>query len=695
MKLLRETSIAARLRLLGLVIAGALLGIIVLYAVTLYLEGNIQKTQSKLTSFQLKISQLTSQVLQARRDEKDFMLRHDKTLLDSHASDMKSAYETIDRAKVLSPSVEMLQEMDAVRSNLQEYQRSFQALGQLRIQIGLDENSGLMGELRNAVHEVENVVDKEGDIQLQASMLMMRRHEKDYFMRLRDEYLVQHGDEYTSFINKLNASKLDSTQKHTVRALIDQYRSKFITASLATQKEGAALETLREAVHKVEPVLADLQTRSDKILADETSTLSTASLILKIIFFLALAVIAAIVVRIGSQTFKAILEPLSHLHKTVNEVTSGNFDTRARLTTQDELGDLGRAFDNMLDDRLKALQDALQENDRLNNSIIDLLEAVAQLSDRDLTVKVPVKEDVTGPVADAMNMMASETAKVLAKINGIAADVAAAAVSVREQGNKVSEVAGEERRVVTQTLERLNATTQSMNEIAQLAKRCNEIAMKASSTTNQALRTVNDTVEGMSEIREIISETEKRIKRLGERSQEITGIVEIINNIAERTHVLALNASMQAAVAGEAGRGFAVVADEVQRLAESSRNSTSQISSLVTNIRTETSDTMATMNRAIEQVIAGSNLAEQTGRQMHETVQTTNELVAGVNDIAERSNTQAMLANVLFEHAKDIQKSTEVTSEELNEQGAHTENLVMFSKYLVDSVKVFKLPAAV
>ena len=198
----------------------------------------------------------------------------------------------------------------------------------------------------------------------------------------------------------------------------------------------------------------------------------------------------------------------------------------------------------------------------------------------------------------------------------------------------------------------------------------------------------------MNGIRETISETEKRIKRLGERSQEITSVVEIINSIAERTQVLALNASMHAAAAGESGRGFAIVADEVQRLSENSRESTSQIATLVHSIQTETSATMATMNKSISQVVAGSKLAEESGRQMQETQANTKELVAVVETIAQRSAEQAMYSEVLRENATGIQKSTEITDQELREQSKHTVNLVNFAQRLKDAVDVFTLPRA-
>jgi methyl-accepting chemotaxis protein len=205
---------------------------------------------------------------------------------------------------------------------------------------------------------------------------------------------------------------------------------------------------------------------------------------------------------------------------------------------------------------------------------------------------------------------------------------------------------------------------------------------------------VNGTVQGMESIRETISETEKRIKRLGERSQEITGIVNLINTISERTHVLALNASMQAAVAGEAGRGFAVVAEEVQRLAESSRNATQQIGTLVGNIQLETNETIATVNKTIGQVVSGSEQAQKAGEQMRVTQQITGELVAQVQRIASASVTQKAAAEGLLKSVESIGHSTEKTAQQIQTQNQETETLLESARRLVESVNVFKLQAA-
>lgn len=396
---------------------------------------------------------------------------------------------------------------------------------------------------------------------------------------------------------------------------------------------------------------------------------------------------------LGTATSRAIIDPVERIAETVRRVGEGRYSARTGLTGDDELSQLGAAFDRVLDERVTALARVEQENEQLNDSIIHLLQAVSQLSQRDLTVKVPVTEDMTGPVADALNLLTEETAKVLRGVIHISEDVAVASNKVKTQSDVVIAVAGNERLAVEQTAAELASAADVMKQIAELAQTCNASAETAMKTTQAALQTVNGTVSGINSTRDTIRETEKRIKRLGERSQEISGVVNLINTIAERTHILALNASMHAASAGEAGRGFAVVADEVQRLAENAREATSQISTLVSNIQIETADTANAMNAAISQVVDGSRLAEQAGDQMKRTQETTADLVAAVQQIAFRSQEQSRLSNDLLERAQQIRESTQQTSQQLQEQTVQTANLVEYATGLLSSVRVFRLPA--
>ena len=389
-----------------------------------------------------------------------------------------------------------------------------------------------------------------------------------------------------------------------------------------------------------------------------------------------------------------LFRSLRRLQGAMQQVAAGNLEARAAMLSNDELGQLGDAFDNMLDERLASLAEQAKENEQLNDSVINLMDAADRLSQRDLTVQVPVSEDITGNVSDALNMMTRRTAATMGEINSLAAQLEQAALAVQQQGEKVAQVAATERQVVDQALASLGQSAETMNEMAQLAASSNELADNTSTSTKRALGAVRNTVQNMNAIRNTVSETEKSIKRLGERSQEIGAIVEIIKDIAERTHTLALNAGMQAVAAGEAGRGFSVVADEVQRLAETARESTAQIATLVQSIQAESSETMATMNKTISQVVEGSELAERSGKRMRVTQKATLELVSAVQQIAERSTSLVETNEALRGQAAQLRQSTQATEQELEGQAQQTRGMFTYLQNLVAAVRVFKLPEA-
>ena len=532
----------------------------------------------------------------------------------------------------------------------------------------------------------------------------VRRNGMDFLDNGQSRYRHAHSDAMQGLAKRLEAMRAaapDEAARETVGRIANwtqRYGEAFEQASGARAQEnaGAALARFsadaRTSLSKTDPLFAELVQAAKASTSGEEARARTRISYITIATGAVLILLGLVLWVWLSRLSRGLRDSFRRLSLAVGKATGGDYTARTGLDTSDELGELGRAFDQMLDERVANLALAEMENEQLNDSIVNLMEAVAELSTRDLTVTAPVAEDVTGPVADAVNLMASQTAKVLAEIAQIAHEVERSASTVRQQSDKVTEVAEEERRVVNETTERLQEASQAMNEVAAMAKACNEIAARANESTQKALDTVSDTATGMNDIRATISETEKRIKRLGERSQEINGVVAIINNIAERTHVLAVNASMQAAAAGEAGRGFAVVADEVQRLAESSRQSTSEIAALVNNIQSETSDTMATMNKTITQVIDGAALANLAGEQMLTTQQTTAGLAVEVDGIAKQSLKQAEVSRQLLDQASKIQAGTEDTAQQLDNQTQQTNLLVELAKRLVTSVSVFKLP---
>ncbi len=403
-------------------------------------------------------------------------------------------------------------------------------------------------------------------------------------------------------------------------------------------------------------------------------------------------VVMLVVGALMAVFLRRFMRPIQTLHGVVTQVAGGDSTARSKLKGADELGELGRAFDKLLDERIAQLEQVSKENETLNNSVIALLETVFQLSNKDLTVRADVTEDVIGTLSSSINQLSVETGRTLHEVRLIADEVREASEFVNVQASQVDETARDERQALEQMAANLNRANTQLSQVVALTDRSNRTAELAGAATETALRSVAATVRGMDQLRESISETEKRFKRLGERSQEISSAVSLINTISERTHVLALNASMQAATAGEAGRGFAVVAEEVQRLSESSRQATQQISQLVQNIQLETNETIFTMNRLISQVVSQSDQAQQAGEQMNTTRQTTAELVALVQQIAVFSKQQAALAAELQGSVAQLNQGSSATVSAISKQTQSTQTLVQSSSKLIQAVSQFRLP---
>ncbi len=409
---------------------------------------------------------------------------------------------------------------------------------------------------------------------------------------------------------------------------------------------------------------------------------------------IAALLLGLIAVLTSRRLARGINTPIERLAGTVSALNAGNMDARVKLDTGDELGQLAGALDRLLDERVATLANAARENEQLNESVITIMQSVSQLAQNDLTVKVPVTPDVTGAVADAVNLLVRETTNALRNVLGVANHVAQGAIALRNRTTSVYETAKNTEREVTAAAAELTAAAEALQNIAREAEAAREKAEDALWASTQGMRIVSETVEGVTNSRDQIRETEKRVKRLAERSNEITSVVNIINQVAERTAVLALNAGMQAAAAGEAGRGFAIVADEVKRLADSARNATAQISTLVTGIQADAADTMRSMNSTLSLFVDITRLAERAGEEVQSSMSATDSLATAVRAIAASSSEQGAVSDKLRDRANRIDLATRTTLEELNQQRANVQALLGNAKALLDTVRVFKLPSA-
>ncbi len=655
-------------------------------------EETLQQSRF-LSQFQLKIKEAHIALSKARGVETSFKLNKTVKLVKQHQSSIKRIRLILKDLKSESPDNKGSQLLAKLSTALRQYNIAFKKLVVATKEIGFTSDSGLLGNLNRSAINIERVIRSIGNSSLTISLLNIRRKEKNYLLNSNYRNLSQLKQSMTLFNKKISTIKLPILIKTRIIYDIKQYESSVKEILFAREDERHDTKSLNQKAVTMgiqfNKVLGYINTFTDR----KNLAFSRRSSITNLIFLVVLIGISILISVMFVMLTRKIASSLKIIKKTIDAISDGDYNARTHLSSNDELGILGRSFDGMVQDRVSSLAKIEKENNQLNDSVINLLEAVSSLSDKDLTVQVPVAEDVTGAVGDAINLLATETGSVLNNIQTSAEQVDQTAVAVQEQCVHVSRMADSGRKVLDHTVSRLEQSAITMNDIAERSKKCDTVAAHASDSTAEALGAVNNAVDGMVEIREIISETEKRIKRLGERSQEINSIVEIINVVAERTHVLALNASMQAAAAGEAGRGFAVVADEVQRLAENSRTATLQISDLVNSIQSETSETMITMNKAISHVVSGSKLAEEAGRKMAATQEITTELILSVTEISKRSIQQAKISNDIRDRASLIKKSTEETSMALHNQMSHSNNLVDYASTMLESVRQFKLPS--
>ncbi len=522
----------------------------------------------------------------------------------------------------------------------------------------------------------------------------------DKVMRTNARYVIENREGFlTGMGAKLSdAVKAGINKKNTSIGLVN-VDSPSVSAALGGQS-GLVVEQDYRGVLSYE-AYAPLQVQGlnwgivTKIDAEEAQAplrqLNRQSLLAAALIGLGVAAAAGLAVTYFLRRF---LQPIATLSDTVKAVAEGDTTARSNLEEKDEIGDLGRQFDRLLDERLSSLQKAATENENLNNSVIALLQTVFQLSNKDLTARAPVTEDVVGTLSSSINQLSDETGNTLRDVQLVAEQVRALSESVREQSAQVQNTSKLEQQSLRSMSTNLTQATEQLTQVAALSDKSSQTAELAAQATQAALVAVDGTVKGMDGLRESISEMEKRFKRLGERSQEISTVVQLINSISERTHVLALNASMQAATAGEAGRGFAVVAEEVQRLSDSSRQATAQISQLVANIQGETNETLFTVNRLIGEVVNQSELAQRAGTQMTQTQQTTAQLVSLVRQIAQFSQEQAQLAATLQQSVLDINEGAAQSSRAIEIQTASTQTLVGYAAKLTESVGQFKLPQA-
>ncbi len=341
----------------------------------------------------------------------------------------------------------------------------------------------------------------------------------------------------------------------------------------------------------------------------------------------------------------------------------------------------------------KQQQAAAEATQRNQEAILRLLDEITNLADGDLTVRATVTTDFTGAIADSINFAVDALRDLVAAINTTTVQVSGAAQETQATAMHLTDASEHQAQEIQRASTTIDTMASAMGQMAIKADDAVVVAQNAVRTAKRGAEAVRDTIKGMGDIRDQIQETSKRIKRLGESSQEIGEILALINDIADQTNILALNAAIQAAMAGEAGRGFAVVADEVQRLAERASNATKQIDALVRTIQSDTNETVISMEETTTDVVRGAKLAEDAGGALSEIDNVSAQLAELIHHISQSAQKQVRSAVHISETMNVIQEITTQTSSGTQDTAASIGHLAELSNDLRRSVAGFKLPA--
>jgi methyl-accepting chemotaxis protein len=397
------------------------------------------------------------------------------------------------------------------------------------------------------------------------------------------------------------------------------------------------------------------------------------------------------VLIISFMVSKSITGPVDQIMHVIKKVDKGDYDARAKVTSKDELGVMASSFNNMIATTRSLMQTRQEEHDLLQDSIMTLLGEISELADGDLTVRTTVSEDATGTLADSLNMMLEELSTAFGKIKKSSEQVFSTANELSLSTGELAQHSITQSGLINNAVNEMNRLTNAIEDASQKAEKSADTSKLSSKVAEDGSKVVEDTSRAMETIRGNVQDTARAIKRLGESSQEISDFAKTINAISDRTSILALNASIQAASAGEEGRGFAVVAEEIQRLAEQAADSTRQIETLIKNILEEITTAGISMDASIQEVIRGTSLSQQALSRLKEITGSSNDVAKLISSLAEMSKEQADTTAQLAKQMREIGVISSDTAGETEKASTSMKNMASTADEMLQSVAEFKL----
>ena len=406
--------------------------------------------------------------------------------------------------------------------------------------------------------------------------------------------------------------------------------------------------------------------------------------------------IFAIASTIGVRFLRRqMVQPIAELETAVQRLAQGDMRARVHLESEDEFGSLAAAFNQLLDERFAALEQSEKQNEELNNSLIDMLMATMPLRDKDLTNILPVNEDVTGALADSMNSVTEEVARVLLHVDSIAQKIGFNARSVRAKALTVFENAKKESDNLNSTLSKLLELSLDTDQLAELSQISEQLAEDSSKASLQASQSAEKTVHWLGDMQETIYDAEKRIRQLGDNSREVNKIMGAINTLVEHVHMLALNTSMYSTNADEKSANFVSILEEIKQLTQQAGEAKIFICDIVENFRVDSDAMSETISKAVSEVIKGSRFASTASEQTAKAQALNAKAAMSAKQMGDNTTHQSNLNKRLREDAEKLQHGNLVMTKQLELQERQTKKLFVDSLSLLKFVGEFTLPQVV
>ena len=662
---------------------------------------DVRRTTEMMDQMHRPIARLT---LQARADmgelrllERDFLLNYRQMGPEGAKSEyvaaMKDQVSTIRamlrRLQALSGSRILGQQVKNWNQEVVRFDEGFEKVANLIAERG-HKDDGVIGRFRTIIHGIEDTIKEDGSEGLLVTMLQMRRHEKDYLLRGEEQYITALHDRTRLFKEQIEVSKLDYAAKQNLLAKADEYRELF--DRVVEIDRAIALETsaYRATLNRLQPLLVQVGNLAASDENQGAADIETASgnTVRSVILVSLLVLVAG--VFLAALLTKGFTAQIRHIMELFSEIGIGNFSARTQVVSNDELGKVAESLNGMLESTMGLIHSS-EEKEQIQTSIMKLLDEISDLADGNLTVRAEVTAEMTGAIADAFNSMAEQLSDVVRRVKRISTQVSQTSQEVSGTTENLAEMSESQAVQIADAITSIQEMAASIQEVAKNAAQSTKVSERAKMDAEEGGTAVEKTNQAMEVIREHVQETARAIKRLGESSQEVGNIVRIINDIADRTSILALNASIQAAMAGDAGRGFAVVAEEVQRLAERSTGATKQIETLIKNIQGEIAEASASMEESIQEVVAGSKLAEDARKKLSEIQSVSTDLAGLIHLISRAAENQAKGSEEVSKTMEEVGDISSQTSGASRRTAVAMLKLAEASDQLMVSVSAFKL----